>query len=259
MATDIAAMKRKLNQLATGNSPASSLIKLQEGENKLRLVPLQANPSNPFLELYFYYLDGRTILSPYSFGKKDPIREFGIELRSQGKLPIDQWNETKKYFPKLRTLVPVVIRGKESDGVKFWSFGKTVQEKLLAYITDEDYGDIVDPQTGRDIKVIYSIPKIKTTGSFPESEIIVVPKQTPLTTDPVLLKRLLTEQPNILDIYDLPSVDQLNTLLERLVKDEIPDESPSSTPVAESEPTPINVVAVEEASKEFDKVFSDDN
>ena len=56
--------------------------------------------------------------------------------------------------PKLRTFVPVVVRGEEGEGVRFWGFGKTVYQEILGYI-DPDYGDITDPTSGRDLTIEY--------------------------------------------------------------------------------------------------------
>ena len=54
----------------------------------------------------------------------------------------------------MRTLQSVIVRGKESEGVKFWGFGKTVYQELLGVIADPDYGDITDFFTnGRDIGI----------------------------------------------------------------------------------------------------------
>ena len=44
----------------------------------------------------------------------------------------------------MRTFAAVIVRGKESEGVKFWGFGKTVYQELLGVIYDPDYGDITD-------------------------------------------------------------------------------------------------------------------
>ena len=57
--------------------------------------------------------------------------------------------------PKLRTFVPVIVRGEEGEGVRFWGFGKTVYQEILGYITDPDYGDITDPTSGRDLTIEY--------------------------------------------------------------------------------------------------------
>ena len=55
--------------------------------------------------------------------------------------------------PKLRTFVPVIVRGEEGEGVRFWGFGKTVYQEILGYIADPDYGDITDPTSGRDLTI----------------------------------------------------------------------------------------------------------
>jgi len=44
----------------------------------------------------------------------------------------------------MRTFAPVIVRGEESQGVKFWGFGKTVYQELLSIIADPDYGDITE-------------------------------------------------------------------------------------------------------------------
>ena len=50
----------------------------------------------------------------------------------------------------MRTYAPVVVRGEESQGVKFWGFGKTVYQELF-HNSHPDYGDITDQVSGRDV------------------------------------------------------------------------------------------------------------
>ena len=85
--------------------------------------------------------------------------------------------------PKLRTFVPVIVRGEEGEGVRFWGFGKTVYQEILGYIAkDPDYGDITDPTSGRDLTIEYkSKNKIGTT--YPTTTIRVKPSETPLSED----------------------------------------------------------------------------
>ena len=61
---------------------------------------------------------------------------------------------------KLRTFVPVIVRGEEGEGVRFWGFGKTVYQEILGYSIDPDYGDITDPSSGRDLTIEYKSSKI---------------------------------------------------------------------------------------------------
>ena len=71
----------------------------------------------------------------------------------------------KKLFPKLRIFAPVVVRGEEDRGVRFYEFGKMVYQELLGVMADEDYGDITDIQKGRDITVEV-IPAAETGKMF---------------------------------------------------------------------------------------------
>ena len=81
----------------------------------------------------------------------------------------------------MRTYVPVIVRGEESEGVKFWGFGKTDYQELLGFFTDPDYGDLTDPVGGRDITVEYT--PAEGVGNFPKTGIRVKPNQVPATTD----------------------------------------------------------------------------
>ena len=46
----------------------------------------------------------------------------------------DDWKRKSLWNSKLRTFVPVVVRGEEGEGVRFWGFGKTVYQEILGYI-----------------------------------------------------------------------------------------------------------------------------
>ena len=63
-------------------------------------MPYQHNRDNPFIELYFHYnFGGKSILSPISFGRPDPIVEFGEKLKSTGNS--DDWKSGKKLEPTM--------------------------------------------------------------------------------------------------------------------------------------------------------------
>ena len=149
---DLNAIKNRLSQLQTTNNRTSNLWKPQPGSQVVRIVPYKFNADNPFIELYFHYdLGGKNYLSPISFGRPDPIEEFAQKLKSTGSK--DDYRLGKKIEAKMRTYAPVVVRGEENQGVKFWGFGKTVYQELLSIIADPDYGDITDQVSGRDVAV----------------------------------------------------------------------------------------------------------
>ena len=183
---DLSLIKKRLNQLQTTNNRTSSLWKTQPGKTQIRIVPYAFNKDNPFIELCFHYnLNNRSYLSPISFGRPDPIEEFAQKLKGSGSK--EDYQLSKKLEAKMRTFAPVVVRGEEKQGVKFWGFGKTVYQELLSIIADPDYGDITDPVNGRDV-VVEFISAEESGASFPKTNIRVKPNQTQISEDTDLLE-----------------------------------------------------------------------
>jgi len=208
---DINAIKQRLSQLKDTSNKTSNLWKPAPGTQVVRIVPYKFNKDNPFIELYFHYdIAKRSYLSPISFGRPDPIEEFATKLKQTGNK--DDWRLGRKMDAKMRTFVPVVVRGEESQGVRFWGFGKTVYQELLGFIADPDYGDIADPMTGRDIAVEFKTAE-ETGASFPSTSIRVKPNQTPIIEDKEKLKGMFDNQQKITDIYQELSYDDLKDVL----------------------------------------------
>ena len=208
---DINAIKKRLTQLTSQTNKTSNLWKPQPGKNQIRIVPYVHNKDNPFIELFFHYEIGqRSYLSPMSFGRPDPIEEFANKLKAGGNK--DDWKLGKKLEAKMRTFVPVIVRGQEKEGVKFWGFGKTVYQELLTFIADPDYGDIADPMNGRDIVVTFKTAE-ETGKAFPSTSIMVKPNQTPITEDKSIAG-LVKDQKEITSIYKELSYEDLTGVLE---------------------------------------------
>ena len=208
---DLNVIKKRLNQLQKSNTRTSNLWKPQPGPQIVRIVPYKYNSDNPFIELYFHYdLGGKNYLSPISFGRPDPIEEFAQKLKSTGSK--DDYRLGRKIEAKMRTFAPIVVRGEEKEGVRFWGFGKTVYQELLSIIADPDYGDITDPTSGRDIAVEFKTAE-ETGKSFPSTSIRVKPNQTPITEDASILEAIKETQKNITEIYQERSYDELTQAL----------------------------------------------
>jgi len=248
---DITAIRKRLEQLQTSNTKTSNLWKPQPGKQVVRIVPYQHNKDNPFQELFFHYdLGGKTYLSPITFGRPDPIEEFAQKLRSSGNK--DDYQIAKKLMAKMRTFAPVIVRGEESEGVRFWGFGKMVYQELLSVIADPDYGDITDAMNGRDVTVEF-ISAEEAGKNFPVTNIRVKPNQTPITEDDKLLDKLLNEQPNIQEMYQERSYDELTEVLNNWLTpsdDESEDEGESVTTEVLSQKT------VKDTSEAFDQLFN---
>ena len=265
MAINLDAIKAKLNQLQTSNNRTSNLWKPEPGKQIIRIVPYQHRKDNPFNELYFHYdLGKRNYLSPVTHGKADPVVEFCEKLKASGNS--DEWKLGKKMEPKMRTYAPVIVRGKESEGVKFWGFGKLVYQELLGFIADPDYGDISDPMNGRDILVEFT--PAEGPGQFPKTSIRVKPNVTPLTEDKNVMDMVSNNQPNLTEIFKEPSYDELKEALATWLNPEGSEETvdPSSTPAEDPKDLPWEnddkkvtngVNKVDDVASAFDDLFNE--
>jgi len=162
------------------------------------------------LNCFFHYnLSNRSYLSPISFGRPDPIEEFAQKLKASGNK--EDYQLSRKLEAKMRTFAPVIVRGEESQGVKFWGFGKTVYQELLSVIADPDYGDITDPINGRDISVEF-ISAEESGASYPKTNIRVKPNQSPISDEPDILEKVKKQQ-DITEIYQELSYDDMTDIL----------------------------------------------
>jgi len=218
MGLNLDAIKAKLNQLNRSDDRRNNLWKPEAGKTRVRIVPYVHRKDNPFLELYFHYdIAKRSMLSPVSFGNADPVVEFAEKLKKTGDK--EDWLMGRKIEPKMRTYVPVIVRGKEADGVKFWGFGKTIYTELLSIVSDPDYGDITDLMNGRDIDVEFTPAE---GGAFPKTAIRVKPNTSPATEDKAIAEKVMN-QPKITDIFPEPTYEELETALKEWMNPENAD------------------------------------
>ena len=272
---DISLALKRFSSLQNNTKKSDSIFKPANGKSQVRIVPYKFNKDIPFIELYFHYnINNKTYLSPMSFGRPDPIVEFAEKLKRTG--DTDDWKAGKKMEPKLRTFVPVIVRGKESEGVKFWGFGKTVYQDILGYIADPDYGDITDPNTGRDI-VLEVMSAEESNASYPTTTIRVKPATTKLADSPETIQQLLDGQKEITELYSELSYAELKSVLENwlnpsaAVNDEIVEEleapKPKVQPAAQQKSVSVDLGGTsdisgdlpwekEEAPKQKDDVAS---
>lgn len=270
MAINLDAIRGRLNKLQNTSKKADRLWKPTPGKTQLRIVPYKFNRENPFIELYFHYnINNKTYLSPISFGRPDPIVEFADKLKRMGDK--EDWKAAKAMEPKLRTFVPVLVRGEESEGVRFWGFGKTVYQEILGYIADPDYGDITDPTAGRDLTIEYISAEDAGT-SYPTTTIRVKPAQTPLASTEDQIQSLLQNQSEITEIYQELTYAELKNVLEGWLnptaetssdEEESVSQTTLSTPAPQvSTPAPQAAPAIEERKKlddvasAFDDLFN---
>jgi hypothetical protein len=242
MAIDLDKIKAKLTNLSQSNNRKNYQWKPQPGKQQVRIVPYMHQPDNPFIELYFHYgINNRTYLSPKSFGRPDPIVEFAEKLTRSGDK--DDYRMGRSLMPKMRTFVPVIVRGEEAEGVRFWGFGKEVYQELLGVIADPDYGDITDPTNGRDITIEF-LSAEEAGRSFPKTNIRVKPNTTPVSDNKNIVDSVANNQAEITEIYQELGYDDLKDALEKWVSGESEEDAPPAESVGSDK------VVVESTQKE---------
>ena len=257
---DINAIKNRLTQLESTSSTTKSFWKPQPGKQVVRIVPYKHNKDNPFIELFFHYSlgDNKTYLSPVSFGRPDPVQEFADKLKSTGNK--DEWIQGKRLEPKMRTFAPVIVRGQENEGVKFWGFGKTVYQELLSVIADPDYGDITDSMAGRDIMIERQTPA-EAGNQYGKTTVRVKPNQTPITEDDNQLQSIFDNQADLTELYTEPSYDDLKEVLKNYLNPSSEETETTTTETAKpstNTSTPSATTATKTADVEdaFDQLFN---
>lgn len=276
---DILEIKNRLNALQQaksskgGGEKKNVGFKPAVGKQVVRVVPNKYNKKNPFTEVLIHYgIGNKTMISPQNWGEKDPIVEFAKELRKTGDK--ENWRLAKKLEPKMRVFVPVVVRGQESEGVKLWNFGKETYMDFLNLADNEDIGDFTDVAEGRDITLTTVGPDVTGTA-YNKTTIMPRTKQTPLSEDKTLIKKLLDEQPNPLETFKKYSYDEMKQALqdwlnpedetEEETSDEVEEESaPSDLPWEKETPAKKNYELKTPAKKtskadKFDKLFDDED
>jgi hypothetical protein len=255
MAIDLAAIRKKLGQLSGQNSKKNVMWRPEEGsETTVRLMAYPDNDGQPFKELMFYYNIGtnRGLLSPYQFGKPDPIQELITKLRDEGSK--ESYELAKKLYPKMRCYAPVVVRGEEEKGVRLWAFGKTVYQTLLNYMLDEDYGDITDPHEGRDVRVSCQ----KNPGQqWATTDVRPRGKDSPLTEDSAKSKQWLDSIPDVNDIFELKSYEELEGIINEWLNGDDEDTTQQETTRGGSQTDENSPDAINGKYKSLDDAFAD--
>jgi len=254
-------IKNKLQSLQAKNTGGGSgekkniFWKPSVGKQTIRVVPSKFNKDNPFSELYFHYgVGNKTMISPTNWGEKDPIVEFAKQLRKTSDK--ENWRMAKKLDPKMRVFVPVIVRGEEEQGVKYWSFGKELYMDFLNLAENEDIGDYTDIVNGRDI-IITTVGPDVTGTAYNKSSIMPRTKETPLVEDKTLLKRLLEEQVNPMDAFKKYSYDEMKEALQNWLSPEAEEGSEEESDEVGTTTPNVNLKPKVSQAEKFDALFEE--
>ncbi len=246
---DLDVIKQRLNALEKSSSNSNNgerrqlFWKPEIGKQTIRIVPSKFNPKMPFTEMLFYYGIGVNVMPSRTnyvdesgATLKDPIIEFTKQLRQTSES--ENWKLAKKLDPKVRYFAPIVVRGREDEGVKIWQFGKELYETFLQLAVDDEVGDYTDVASGRDIKLVTVGPEVTGT-KYNRTTASPSMKVTPLLDSADKVEALLEDQVNPKDLFKNRIVDYDQTK-QHLASWLNPEGSAQEGDIIDEDKTPAN-------------------
>lgn len=255
---DLKAVQAKLDANSSKSNTNDELKNLKFkpsiGRQTVRILPYKFKRDFPFIEMYFYYNIGKRFMaSPKNWGNKDPIEEFVTKLKQSNDQ--ENWKLVKQLYAKKRTFVPVLVRGSEEEGVKFWEFGVTTYNELLQLAADEEIGDFTDVMEGRDIKLNTVGPDVTGT-TYNKTTTSPSLKESPLADTKEEIEALIESQPNIKDLYHQFSHEEVKQALQDWLTPDGDDEEVENTSTSYEEKTAFPTKTKTSVEDEFDAMFS---
>lgn len=213
----------------------SSKYKWSPKENEqytVRIVPY-IHAVDPFIDLFFHYdLPGRPLCPKHSKPEEEnrcAICEFAEELAKQAKkakakgdLNNEYWKQFKKISAKKRTYTPVIIRGKEDEGAKFWGLSEKTYNAIASYFIKPGWGNLSDPIEGRDFEVVarkaagqkYAEPQVSPA---PDKTRLIFTSEENLKKDNTKAAEIIKNVPNVFDVFPLTDYETTKKALDELL------------------------------------------
>jgi hypothetical protein len=140
-------------------SGSSNFMKLNVGDNVVRILPPPVGRKSPFFTAFQHFLDLPGYDGPIVFNcPRMMARQFCPACAKSDKLrssPSKQDQDAARdFWSSRRIYVNVIDRADEDAGPKILAIGKTIHEALVAIRkSDPDEGDFTHPETGFDINI----------------------------------------------------------------------------------------------------------
>ncbi len=241
MSINMELMRKKLASLRGegGDNRDSVWFKPDEGDQDIRIVP--TSDGDPLKEMYFHYNVGEHrggILCPKrNYGESCPICEFASSVWREGVDNNDEESKklAKSLFVRARYFSPVVLRGREEEGIKVYGYGKKAYELLLGYILDPEYGDVTDANEGTDITLTYTKPT--TPGAYPQTNMKMRRNTSPLLADTEAIPALLDRMPDFASLFERHTSEQIDSILDEQLCGNKSAEARSSETTSYNKPT----------------------
>ena len=226
--------KKELEQQKSGKGDPRFFKPEVDKEYKVRIVPVESGDSFPLVYFHYTQIPGNNSLVCLhkNYNAKCPICEAASGYWNKFKETDDpQYKELFKRFVSQknpRFFSPVLVRGEEELGVRWWAYSQTVYNKIIGLLDDPDYGDITDLYEGIDLKVSV----VKEEGKqYPSTDVMPVRKNSPLADSDELMLTILETTPDFDELHERKSAKELQKIMD-MFEDELT--SINNEPVSES-------------------------
>jgi len=230
MGLNLENVKKKLEQ-ESAEKQGNVIWKITEGVHYVRIVPVPDLIKNDNIDVKYHqhYNVGKSL--PFTCNRKQYDEECAV-CEYVSNLYKSGIEEDRKLASRMRVkerfFVPVLVRGQESEGIKWWGIAPTTHIDLYKIISETNkrgeikYGDITDPETGWDLKIDYGKEAQKqycTTKITPEEQCSILEDMSKLAEliksipklESILVKKTSSEVEMILNKYVLGTDNKENS------------------------------------------------
>lgn len=229
--------KKKQAEIASQSTSNPLLVAFKDDtDTTVRAVPNKEIGELGFMPAWIHYPNGKIVskpmISPKTFGGTDPVMDFIESSLGEGNLSKDEFKKIASLAPRLSYFLPVVVRGKDTEGVKYiilsggsklraevWNaegqYGRLCSE-LEELAKDEPEADIASIKDGYDI-IVKVKSKEKSTTNYREYDYKLARKSSPLAKTKAEVEAILQNQPSWKAVYPLATAEFLSTALDKYI------------------------------------------
>lgn len=253
-----------------------------EGTKIIRFLPplKKLNERVFYYKHYVHWLDG----TPYESldqdvydtkgnlihrAEQDPVQTFVKKLFKTSARDSDEWELAKKIAQKERYVSRIIVRDESNPEneltPQFYEYGPAIFNIVYHIITESEYGNIIDPKTGRDFLITKKGQgrQSKYEGSLPSAN------PSMIFEDPQKIKTVFEKAEKMIytDLFEMPSYEQKKDALNKFLgvgektQTNVP-ENPISTNKEEEkteDTAPVDTTSSEpsEESSEIDDILNE--
>jgi len=231
MGINLDKMREKLAAVQNrGDSSKSAFWRPEDGDQTIRIIPTE--DGDPFKEVYFHYnvAKGGIVCPKRNYGEDCPICDFASNLWREGSNNNDESSKkmAKSLFARQRFFSPVLVRGEENEGPRWWGYGKMAYEMLLSLVLNPDYGDITDTEEGTDLVLSYGKPP---GASFPQTKIQPRRRTSNMLEDTDAHAQVLDSIQDLEELFERKTTAEVQGLLDEFMSQGVDAEAGSSETV----------------------------